>query len=260
MMPIPGKNRSGAQGLSARHAAGMLCNEGGFVLVFVMFLLAVCTLLGLAASQTSIDEINISGNEVVMRKVYTMALSGLPLATIPLLTTQGRGVWDTSGGPVYIDNNDPTATATSGSIQVLDGQFLLEGREEDAASGTGWNNSGKYSCNGKIAAYKPIDDPFQQRKADGTVYDTSIGSTPDLQIRTDDLLTLDIDVDKVSVKHLKGGVAEFASGAEGSTGEAVKINYVFDCMATVPGRDIKSAKSPTAEIVLNYRFVPNSGM
>jgi hypothetical protein len=263
MMPIQENNRPAARGLSEPHAAGILRSEGGFVLAFVMFLLAVCTLLGLAASQTSIDETDISSNEVITRKVYTMALSGLPLAAIPLLKTQGRGdiSWTaaTKDNPVYLDNKNSEEESESGVIQILGGNFLLEGREEDASNDTGWNNAGKYLCNGKNAAYKPIDDPFQKRKANGTLYDATIDDTPDMRIRSDNQLTIDIDVDKASVGYLAGGVAEFGSGAEGSTGAAMKFTYVLDCKATLPGREVGAALSPTAEMVLGYRFIPDSG-
>jgi hypothetical protein len=250
--------------MPGRPASGILCNEGGFVLAFVLFLLAVCTLMGFAASQTSIDEIDISANEVVTRKVYTMALSGLPLAAIPLMKTQGRGdaAWASASlaEPVYLNNKNPELTADDGTVAIIDGFFLSEGREQDESYETGWNNSGKYCCNGKEAAYKPIDDPFMQKTKDGGYCDDTIDRDPDLRIRSEKQFTLDIDVDKSGVGYQAGGVAEFGSGAEGSGGTAYQLSYVLNCQATMPGKQIGSATAPIGEMVLGYRFLPDSGM
>ena len=260
MIPLPDKNRPGARDLSERRPAGILRNEGGFILAFVMFLLAVCTLLGLAASQSSLDETIISSNEVITKKVYTLALSGLPLAAVPLLKTQGRGTW--TDGTFLLDADPGKPGGATSAIEILDGQFLLEGRDEDSKYGTGWNSAGKYLCADTThkAAYKPIDDPFQAKKADGTLYDASINNVPDLRINVANLLDIDIDVDKGSVKYLAGGVAEFGSGADGGAGAAYQLTYIFDCKATVPGYDITSADAPTAEVILGYRFIPDSGI
>ena len=265
-MLTPANNSPGAETASGKPYAGIIGNEGGFILAVAMFMLAICMILGTAAMNTSVNETDITTNEVVVKQVYTLAESGLSLAAIPLLATQGRGSWNT--GPistpyaVYLDDTNPLNTVGSGAIQIWDGQFLFEGREDDQVYDTGPNNADKYLSapdSAHAAAYKPNDDPFQKRKADGTLYDTSIINTPDIRIRSGQL-TIDIDVDKAGVKYLAGGVAEFGSGADGSAGASVKIIYLMDCKAVQPGKDITSSSSPTTEVLLGYRFVPDAGI
>jgi len=278
MMLTPANTSPEAEAVSGKQHVGIIGNEGGFILALAMFMLAICMILGTAAMNTSVNETDITTNEVVVKQVYTLAESGLSLAAIPVLTTQGRGSWNTGSTsapvPFYLDDTNPLNLVSSGAgaIQIWDGQFLFEGREDDQVYDTGPNNADKYLSavagldSAHQAAYKPNDDPFQKRKADGTLYDTSIINTPDIRIRTTDpktgqsALVIDIDVDKAGVKYLAGGVAEFGSGADGSAGASVKIIYLMDCKAVQPGKDITSSSSPTTEVLLGYRFVPDAGI
>lgn len=259
MLLTPENTSPGAEVISAKPYAGILRNERGFVLALSMFMLAICMILGIAAMNTSVDETDISANEVIVKRVFTLAESGLPLSVIPILTTGGVGSW-TNGA--FLSDTDSLQTAGSGTIQIVDGNFLFEGREEDSLYDTGWNNADKYLAAPDSAhktVYKPIDDPFQKKKPDGTLYDTSIGNIPDIRIRNERLV-IDVDVDKVAVKYLAGGVAEFGSGADGSGGSSYKIIYLMDCKATLAGRDITNISSPASEILLGYRFVPDAGI
>lgn len=269
MMPTPANSRPGAEVISGKRHAGIIGNEGGFILAFVMFMLAICMLLGIASMNTSVDEIDISTNEVIVKRTFTLAESGLPLAAIPLLTTQATGTWDTSDPqkPVYLDDADPLKTATSGVIQIVDGNFLSEGADYDSAYGTGWNNVSKYRLaklaplnTAHVTAYMPIDDPFGLPPASATETRGPDGTIPDLRIRAAGQLVIDVDVDKADVAYLAGGVAEFGSGAEGGAGTAYKLIYLFDCKATLPSRNILDSSSPVSEVILGYRFVPDSGI
>ncbi len=263
-MLTPQNNSPGAEAISGKPHAGIIGNEGGFILAFSMFMLAVCMIIGMAAMNTGVTETDISANEVVVKQVYELANSGYPLAAIPILTTGGVGTWNNG---VYLKNTNPLETVTSGgAIQILDGQFLYEGREEDPIHATGWNNSEKY-LSAKLGGlgssyetlYKPVDDPFQARKVNGQLYDTSIDNTSDIRIRYDQLV-IDVDVDKAAVAFGAGGVAEFGSGADGSGGTAYKIIYLMDCKATVIGKSITDSKAPVTEILLGYRFIPGAGI
>lgn len=261
MMSIPVTNSSGQKVARLAAPAGKAAPEGGFVLVFVMFLLAICTILGMAAMQTSVDETIISGNEVMVKKVFSIAESGLPLASIPVARTDGEGFWTTDcvepcsaacANPVYLDDDDPDQTADSGAIEILDGNFLFEGRDFDMAYNTRWNNWNKYSLaldESHQNAFKPLDDPFYGSAADKTA--KGVDSCPDIRIRTRDLV-VDVDVDKVAVKYAFGGVAEFGSGADGAAGMAVKVSYVFNCKATMPNRRLDDENAPKSEQLIGW--------
>jgi len=43
-------------------------NEQGFVLVLAIFMLTICTIIGMAAMNTSVTEIDIAGNEKVHKE------------------------------------------------------------------------------------------------------------------------------------------------------------------------------------------------
>jgi hypothetical protein len=256
MMPTPANNSPVAEAVSGKQHAGIIGNEGGFILAFSMFMLAICMLLGIAAMNTSVDETDISTNEAIVKRVFTLAESGLPLAAIPVLTTGGKGSATWGIGPVFLDDTNPLKTAASGTIAIIDGKFLEEDMDADSVYDTSWNNADKY-LNAPTAnkpAYKPIDDPFQKKKPDGTYYDATIPSIPDIQIRANDLI-INIDVDWTSVRPLNS--SEFAAGAEG---QSWKMGYNMNCKATLPGRDIENSNSPLSELNLGYRLITGAGI
>ncbi len=189
MMRMTAKKSSGSDAAPREYPAGILRNEGGFILAFVMFLLAVCTLLGVGAMNTSVDETDITNNEVIVKKVFSMAESGMPLGSIPVARTLGEGRWDaTCDSPVYLNDYDSDAEADEGVIQILDGNFLFEGRDFDMVYGTRWNNWGKYSRadTAHKAAYKPIDDPFALNEATKAEKEAAgVDACPDMRIRAD---------------------------------------------------------------------------
>jgi hypothetical protein len=260
MMLTPANNSPVAEAVSGKQHAGIIGNEGGFILALTMFILAICMLLGIAAMNTSVDETDISTNEVIVKRVFTLAESGLPLAAVPVLTTGGKGTWDTgtisNPIPVFLDDTNPLRTAASGTIAIIDGKFLQEDMDADSVYDTSWNNADKYlnAPSANKTAYKPIDDPFQKKKPDGTYYDATIDSRPDILIRSNDL-TINIDVDWTSVKPLNS--SEFAAGSDG---QSWKMGYNMNCKATLPGRDIENSNSPLSELNLGYRLVTGAGI
>ncbi len=111
-----------------------------------MFLLAVCTLIGVGAMNTSLDETDITNNEVIVKKVFSMAESGMPLGVHTRAETLGEGRWNADcDNPVYLNDYDSDQEADEGVIQIFDGNFLFEGRDFDMVYGTRWNNWGKYA-------------------------------------------------------------------------------------------------------------------
>lgn len=66
-----------------KHSASFpLHNENGSVLVLTLMLLVILTILGMAATQTTIFELQITGNERQYRQVFNGAETGLA-ATVP---------------------------------------------------------------------------------------------------------------------------------------------------------------------------------
>jgi hypothetical protein len=257
MMRMTGTNSPGSDAAPRNYPAGILHTEGGFILAFVMFLLAVCTLIGVGAMHTSLDETDITNNEVIVKKVFSMAESGMPLGSIPVARTLGEGRWNADcDNPVYLNDYDSDQEADEGVIQILDGNFLFEGRDFDMVYGTRWNNWGKYARADSLhkAAYKPIDDPFEGTAADKEA--VGVDACPDIRIRAENQLVIDVDVDKVAVKYSAGGVAEFGSGADGGAGMSVKVSYVFNSRATVPGKDIESDTAPKSEQSVGWGLLP----
>ena len=256
MMLTPANKSTGAEAVSGRPYAGIIGNEGGFILAFSMFMLAICMVLGAAAMNSSVYETDISANELIVKRTFVLAESGLPLAAIPLLTTGGKGgsTWPSFSGSLYLNDTNPLLTATSGVIQITDKTVLKEQMDVDQVYGTGWNNADKYlnAPSANKAAYKPLDDPFQKRNAAGALYDATIDNTTDIQIRSGDLI-INVDVDWIAKTPLNS--AEFAAGSEG---QAYKLIYNMDCKATLPGKDITKGSSPVSETMLGYRLIIGS--
>lgn len=260
--------------------AGRGAGQDGFILVFIMFLLVTCMIIGMAAMQTTVDETDISTNEVIVKQLYSLAESAVPLAARPLQVTAGMGSWATSCAepctaacttPFYLDDDDPAVQATGiGVIEIVDGQFLFEGRDFDMAYDTRNNTWDKYLAapndTQHQGAYLPIDDPFGDPYAYGGSYDklreakqaVGVEVCPDMRIRAPNL-TMDVDVDKVSVRYVRGGVAEFGSGADAGTGMAVKVSYTMDCLVTFPGRNLYDVNTPKTEHLITWGLQPTAG-
>ena len=249
MMLAPANNSPEAEAVSGKQHVGIIGNEGGFILAFSMFMLAICILLGTAAMNTSLYETDISTNEAIAKRTFVLAGSGLPLAAIPILTTGGLGGGDqwaaaTEAEPVYLSDTNPLNTADSGLIQILDGKFLEEPMDKDFVHDTGWKNSDKYVNGGTYqSAYKPIDDPFQKNA------DASIDHIPDVQIRSNQLI-IDVDVDFIDKIPLNS--AEFGAGAEGTT---YKLIYNMNCKATLPSKSLDDSRAPVSEVIIGYRMI-----
>jgi len=221
----------------------LLHNENGFVLALAIFMLAICTMIGIAAMMTTTTEVDISANEAVYRQVLYGAEAGSTIAIEALLAKEAQGIW-ASGESLDSDN----------SVTVVDGDFLIEGRDSDPNKR--WNYWGKYE---KAASddkddYKPIDDLRVTGSNPSTPFVTD--TNPDIIIRAESQFVVNVDVDKLGSRYISGSGAEFGTGAEGMAGAGFKIIYSMDGVSTVPGRNIQDTTAPHSEVVLGYRFVP----
>lgn len=203
-------------------------NEQGFVLILALFMLVICTMIGIAAMSTSTTELDIAGNERVHKETFYQAEAGSAAAVEALLSKDACGTW--SNGEKFVD------LGLNGYIQINDGSFLREVEDVNPACGNMWQKD----C-------QQVD---------------TVETAPDISIRINNQFNADVDVDKVAVRHIAGSGAEFASGAGGAGVSAHKVIYNMDCIGTLPGRSLRLANNtlstniPLAEIFLGYRYVP----
>jgi Tfp pilus assembly protein PilX len=212
-------------------------NEQGFVLVLALFMLVVCTIIGIAAMNTIITEIDIAGNEKVHKETSYQAEAGYAAPVAALYEKNAYGTW--------ADNEKFADLGSNEYVQMLDGAFLLEGRDDSPLY------SGKWDKNNQ--AIDNVDD------------------APDISIRIKNKFNLDMDVDKVDVRYIAGGGVEFASGAEGVGVGTHRIIYNIDAIGTVSAWDTAGNKflrslrltdgsinpaTPLAEVVVGYGYVP----
>jgi Tfp pilus assembly protein PilX len=200
--------------------------EEGFVLVLALFMLTICTMIGIAAMTTSTTEIDIAGNERVHKETFYQAEASSSAAAEALLDKDAYGEWT--------DNEKFADLGTDGYIKIKDGAFLLENRDVPSGSSV-WN---KDSQNDTVEA------------------------EPDVAVRISSQFNGDVDVDKVAVRYISGSGAEFGSGAEGAGVSSHKVIYNMDCVGTLPARNLRAddgslnPQVPCTEIFLGYRYVP----
>jgi hypothetical protein len=212
-------------------------NEQGFVLVLALFMLVVCTIIGIAAMNTSVTEIDIAGNEKVDKETSYQAEAGYAAPVAALYEKNAYGAW--------ADNEKFADLGSNEYVEILHGAFLLEGRDDSPLY------SGKWDKNNQ--AIDNVDD------------------SPDISIRIKNKFNLDMDVDKVDVRYIAGGGVEFASGAEGAGVGTHRIIYNIDAIGTVSAWDTAGNKflrslrltdgsinpaTPLSEVVVGYGYVP----
>jgi len=241
-------------------------DEKGFALVLAMCMLSLCTLIGMAAMNTSVYEVEISKNEVIGRRTFTYAMSAVPLAALPIEIKKGEGGWPANNWVLEDSNN---------YIKILHKDFLDEKADLDSKNHTGWNNWDKWNyatTADKKTDFKPIDDI----KGTGDVTSPTdcskienIEKCADIQIgRVNDdgtpatgwedadgnwtpgtLFTMLVDVDRQDPKLAKGENTAYGEDAK------TKVNYIMDCKATLPGRDVNGDTVPISEVVVGYVYM-----
>jgi hypothetical protein len=200
--------------------------EEGFILVLALFMLTICTIIGMAAMMTSTMEIDIAGNGKVSKETFYQAETGYVPAAAAIMDREAYGEW--------ANNYKFTDLGVAGSIVIKHGDFLLDGRVDYPASSGRWNRN-----------HLP----------------KTVVTDPDIELRLKDQFNGDVVVDKVDVRYIAGSGAEFGSGAEGMGVASHKIIYNMDCLGTLPGRQLRSADGtlssgiPLSEVVLGYRYV-----
>jgi Tfp pilus assembly protein PilX len=153
-----------------KHNHDLLRSEGGFVLILAMFMLVICSIIGIAAMITSTTEIDIAGNERVHKETGYQAEAGFVVGAEAIRDKEGYGAWD---------NNEVLAgLGKNGAITIKDGNFLLEGREDYPAGSGVWNKAKQHD---------------------------SVEQSPDIEIRVNGRFNIDVDVDKIAVKYIAGG-------------------------------------------------------
>ena len=210
-----------------KHNPKLLCGEEGFILVLAMFMLVLCSIIGVAAMLTSTTEVDIAGNERVHKETFYQAEAGYVVAAEAIREKEGYGEWTDKGIFASLGEN--------GTITIKHLDFLLEGREDYPAGSGVWNKD------------KQND---------------SVEKLPDIEIRVKDRFNIDVDVDKINVKYIAGGGVEFASGSEGMGVSMHKVIYNMDCIGTLPSRNLRldgggiNPATPFSEVIVGYGFVP----
>jgi len=206
-------------------------NEQGFVLVLALFMLVICTIIGTAAMNTSVTEIDIAGNEKVHKETAYQTEAGYAVPVFALFKKNGYDVVRNSDFPINLDNSECDGPC----IKINDENFLLEGKDDSPLYPGKW------------------DKDNQGDKVEDAV--------PDISIRFKNKYNLDMDVDKVDARYIAGGGVEFAAGAEGMGVSTHRIIYNIDCIGTLPSRNLRKDGSinpatPLAEVVVGYGYVP----
>jgi hypothetical protein len=221
---------------SMKHNHALLYGEQGFILVLTMFMLSICSIIGVAAMLTSTTEVDIAGNERAHKQTVYQAEAGYVFGAEAIRNKEGYGIWE--------DNEIMASLGENETITIKDGNVLLEGREDYPAGSGVWNKN-------------------KQRD--------SVEKAADIEIRVKDRFNIDVDVDKIDVKYIAGGGVEFASGSEGMGVSMHKIIYNMDCLGTLPAWDAKqntfsrklrldgggtNPATPFSEVIVGYGFIP----
>ncbi len=211
-------------------------SENGLVLVLALFMLSICSTIGAAALLTSTTELDIASNEKIHKQTEYQAEAGYLIAADVVKTLAAYGSWE--------DNENFSADPSQGSIIIRDGGFLFEGRDDYPAGSGRWNKD-------------------KQR-------DTVEGS-PDIEIRIKRRFQVDVDVDKVAVRHLAGAGAEFAAAGDGMGVSMHTVIFNMDCIGTLPAWDSRNNRfvrplrlpdgtinpaAPLSEIIVGYGYIP----
>jgi len=211
--------------------------EQGFVLVLALFMLTICTIIGIAAMSTSTTELDIAGNERVHKETFYQAEAASSAAIEALLSKDAYGEWS--------DKDKKFVNLAENSyIEIKHLGFLFEDRVDYPITSGKWDKDHQYN------------DETNTTDID------SVEAVPDIEIRIQNQFKADVDVDKLDVRHLAVSGAEFGSGAEGSGVSSHKVIYNMDCIGTLPSRHLRLADNtidqyvPKSEVFLGYRYVP----
>ncbi len=211
--------------------------EQGFVLILALFMLTICSIIGIAVMNTSITEIEIAGNEKVHKETFYPTEAGYAAPVAALYEKNAYGTWS--------DNEKFADLGSNEYVEILDGAFLLEGRDDSPLYSGRWDKNNQ-----------TVD---------------TVENSPDMSIRIKNKFNLDLDIDKVDVRHVTGGAVECAAGAEGAGVSTHRIIYNIHMLGTIPAwaatrsafvRNLRLTDGtidravPLAEVVVGYGYVP----
>ena len=197
--------------------------EQGIALVLAIFMLALLSMIGVASMMLSTTEVEIAGNEKTCQTVFYQAESGLTIGgeIIELLD----GYDEVADGYTFDD---------AGRVRVADGDFLFEPKDLSVGEWDKDNQTdGVYLRRGDSTAHASL------RRLDSA-------SAPDIVYDNQTF----VDVDKIGVRFLEGGGAEFGSGAQGIGVSTHKVIYNVNSIGT------QSVGQAAADHVLGYQFIP----
>jgi hypothetical protein len=175
-------------------------NEKGMVLVLAIFMLALLSMIGLSSMMTSTTDITIAGNEKFSKIVYYQAESGL-----------------TVGGEVarlnYYAKRDFTTV-----------EDIIDGKKPNIVLKIAGFDDREEKTTKKL--WNKIDQDLDCLDCS----DPSVDRTPDLQLRGD--LNVNIDIDKLDTIPTPGGGAKFGSNASSVT--QLTHLYNVEALALLP--------------------------
>jgi len=206
----------------------MVRNEKGVVLVLSIFMMALLSMIGMAAMMTSTTETDIAANEKFHKIAFYQAEAGL---TIGAEIVEVQGGYDSVGDNSFYDDND--------TIEATDGTFLFE--PKDVGDNGTWEREDQADC---VCVDINNDGVCDET---GMEYDDNI---PDIQLSSE-FFAADIDVDKIGVKHLVGGGAEFGSGDQGIGVASHRVIYNIHSIGKLPANP-----SIYAEHQWGFQFIP----
>ena len=194
-------------------------------MVLSMFMLALLTMIGMASMMTSTTEVDIAANEKFHKIAFYDAEAGLVIGAEIILQHQAYEVVATDASNRFIDSSDKTT-----EIEVNDDQFLFEPKESKTIV-SGSAEPDEYDVRVDTAS-------FWDRHDQSDYAETS----PDLTYAN-----AIVDIDKVAVKHIAGGGAEFGTGGQGIGVASNRVIYNIDAIG---GARIK------ANHIMGFQFIP----
>ncbi|MCP4717097.1 MAG: hypothetical protein GY868_18375 [Deltaproteobacteria bacterium] len=221
-----------------RHAHLQLGNESGFVLVLAIFMMALLTMIGLAAMMSSTTEVEVASSEKFSEMVSYNADTGLMVGTE--LIEECKGVFSFAG---RVDGND-YLVGSNDFVKINDLAFCGEGRDLALPSGKffggGWDSGSQsedaLTLGGGGSGPGCPDPPT------GSDYDYRV---------VDDTFCAYCDTDKADAKKLIGSGAEFGAGADGMGSSANMVVYNIDCVGNLPNNP-----RVMVENYMGYLYVP----
>jgi len=204
-------------------------NENGMVLVVAIFMLALLTMIGMAAMMSSTTEEDIAGNEKFHQMAFYQAESAITIGDELIEVLSG---YDTFQDYVDVDN----FFDSNKTIKVNDLSALFENRDIK-------KQSGRFSS-GTWDKDNQTEDSISLVAGSGTIDDT-----PDYELVGSDFCA-ECDIDKAGTRHMVGGGAEFGSGAEGRGTSSYGVVFNLDCIGRLPAK-----RSITTEHISGYLYL-----